>query len=84
MPPRKKITDEDKKEMFQKWQESDEWAVHLERYRAAREKIKKYELATVDVTEDWTEYLNSIWALLPAFKIPKKSKRNSFINHARV
>ena len=72
----KKLTAEEKKEGFDKFQNSSEM-MHINKFSEERNKIngkKPIELSTLDISDDLQPYLDSLFAMVTELKIRGKAK----------
>lgn len=85
--PKKKLTEEQKQEQFEKWKESDEFMNGIQEFMMEREKmnaIEPLEMGTKDIYMEWQPYLNSLWGLGKIMKVPgRKAKCNPSLSYQR-
>jgi len=81
--PKKKLTEEQKLEQFEKWKESDEYREGIDKFADERNKmngIEPIEMGTRDIYMEWQPYLNALFNMVQKLKIPgRKAKCNSLI-----
>jgi hypothetical protein len=76
----KKLTEEQKQEAFEKWQQSDEY-LKIQAFSASLSTIAKMEMGLVDITDNWTTFLNELFEMGTVLKVPgRKAKRKEMIN----
>lgn len=85
MPKRakkKKLSDEEKKQMFEAWKASEEYAQIMTFYAARRknEEINNVDNGTTDISEDWTEVLSEFYKTGEKMKVPKRKAKSKYPN----
>lgn len=73
MPPKAKLTEEEKLKQFQVWQESNEYKA-IEELRAERDKIEFIDLGSKDLCGSYQGFLSKLYMALGDLKVPKKAK----------
>lgn len=69
-----KLTDEQKEEMFNNWQNGPEYAA-IKRYVDKRSTIKPIEYGTVDVSEEMQPFLDAFWSMVADLKVPGRKAK---------
>lgn len=75
----KKLTEEQKLDAFQKWQQTDEYAKIQSWAMNPRSSIAGIEMATVDITDYWDTFLNELYELMTVMKIPGRKVKGKCI-----
>lgn len=70
----KKLTEEQKQEAFEKWQQSDEY-IKIQAFSAAISTIVKVEMAVSDITDNWTTFLNELYEVGTVLKVPGRKAK---------
>lgn len=79
MPPKKKMTEEQKMAAFENWQSSDEYAKIIS-LSNARGTIVAIEMGTRDISDHWDTFLNELYELTVLLKVPgRKAKCNHLL-----
>ena len=79
----KKLTEEQKQEAYEKWQQSEEYT-KIQAFSASCSTISKVDLANTDITENWATFLNELYEVGTALKVPgrkAKCKYNGNTHH---
>ena len=75
----KKLTEEQKLEAFEKWQQSEEY-IKIQAFSASISTIVKVEMGLSDIIDNWTTFLNELYEVGTVLKVPgrkAKSKHNN-------
>ena len=76
----KKLTEEQKQEAFEKWQQSDEY-LKIQAFSASLSTIVKMEMGLLDITDNWTTFLNELFEMGTVLKVPgRKAKRKQSLS----
>ena len=73
--PKGKLTDEEKEQIFNEWKAGDEYAALMV---VVDKKPEKLEQGTQDVSDDWKEFLNSMFQLVQTLKVPGRKAKGKF------
>ena len=73
MPPKKKLTDEQKQANFDTWRTTDEYNKIIS-VQDKRNDIK-VEMGTVDIIEEWQPFLNELHQLTAMLKVPGRKAK---------
>ena len=74
--PKGKLTEEEKEQIFNEWKAGDEYAAIMLVHEKRPEKLEQ---GTLDVSDDWTEFLAALWQCVQTLKVPgRKAKGKSF------
>jgi hypothetical protein len=81
MPKRKKETEEQREERFNKWKQSPEFQAMevLNDALAKNPEANKAEVGREDICTDWTVVLHALWDLCKAYKIKMKQKARKYL-----
>ena len=72
--PKAKLTDEQKEEMFNNWQNGPEYA-SIKKFIEKRPTVKPVEYGTVDVCEEMQPFLDALFNMVNDLKVPGKKAK---------
>ncbi len=70
----KKLTEEQKQEAFEKWQQSDEY-LKIQAFSASLSTIVKMDMGLVDITDNWTQFLNELYEVGTVLNVPGRKAK---------
>lgn len=76
MPPRVKKTDEEKEKDFEEWCRGPECGA-IDAFNAELSKVK-YDNGTVDIFDDWSEFLLKLWTMTQVLKVPGRKQKTPY------
>ena len=72
--PKKKLTDDEKEELFQTWQGTQEYAA-IKGFQDKRGTIKVIEYGSVDISDDMQPFLNALFKMVQDLKVPGRKAK---------
>ena len=76
----KKLTEEQKLEAFEKWQQSEEY-IRIQAFSASISTICKVEMGVNDIVDNWTTFLNELYEVGTALKVPGRKAKSKITAH---
>ncbi len=73
----KKLTEEQKQEAYEKWQQSEEY-LKIQAFSASLSTIVKMDMGLVDITDNWTQFLNELYEVGTVLKVPGRKAKCKF------